>query len=218
MSQTSMTARSPVRSTWEALGAAVYDPVLARGERHGMTARRRSLLSRARGRVLEIGAGTGLNLDHYPTTAEEVVLSEPTPAMATRLRARARGHHRVTVVEAPAERLPLDTASIDTVVSTMVLCTVDDPAQAVTDIARVLRPGGRLLFIEHVHAGRDTRLGRWQDRLAGAWSVVALGCRCDRDVLAAIDGRLTVETVAFDRWTGMPPLVHPLVVGSAVRS
>jgi ubiquinone/menaquinone biosynthesis C-methylase UbiE len=218
MSQTPFTAASPLRAAWERVGAAAYDHVLARGEQHGMTVRRRSLLSRAHGRVLEIGAGTGLNVGHYPTTVDEVVLSEPAPAMAARLRDRARGHDRARVVEAPAECLPLETGSVDTVVSTMVLCTVDDPSAALAEIARVLRPGGRLLFIEHVHAERSTRLRRWQDRLAGAWAVVALGCRCDRDLLASIGDRLILQTVSRERWKGMPPLVHPLVVGSAVKN
>jgi ubiquinone/menaquinone biosynthesis C-methylase UbiE len=215
MSQTIRTT-SPVQAVWERVGAAVYDPVLARGEQHGMSARRRSLLAQARGRVLEIGAGTGLNVGHYPSTADEVVLSEPVPAMADRLRDRARGHERVRVIEARAECLPLDTASVDTVVSTMVLCTVGDPRAALGEVVRVLRPGGRLLFVEHVHAGHSTRLRRWQDRLAGAWAVAAMGCRCDRDLLAAIREQLTVQEVSFEHWAGMPPLVHPLVVGSAV--
>ncbi len=215
MSQTIRTT-SPVQAAWERVGAAVYDPVLARGEQHGMSARRRSLLSQARGRVLEIGAGTGLNVGHYPSTADEVVLSEPVPAMADRLRDRARGHERVRVIEARAECLPLETATVDTVVSTMVLCTVGDPRAALAEVVRVLRPGGRLLFVEHVHAGHSTRLRRWQDRLAGAWAVAAMGCRCDRDLLAAIREQLTVQEVSFEHWTGMPPLVHPLVVGSAV--
>jgi ubiquinone/menaquinone biosynthesis C-methylase UbiE len=216
MSQTVRTPTSSARAVWERVGAAFYDPVLAHGEQHGMSARRGSLLSQARGRVLEIGAGTGLNVGHYPQAAKEVVLTEPAPAMAARLRDRARGHERIRVVEAPAECLPVETGSVDTVVSTLVLCTVGDPAAALAEVVRVLRPEGRLLFLEHVHAGHSTRLRRWQDRLAGAWAVAAMGCRCDRDLLAAIREQLTVEEVSFERWTGMPPLVHPLVVGAAV--
>jgi SAM-dependent methyltransferase len=216
MSQTVRPSSSPARAVWERVGAAVYDPVLARGEQRGMSARRGTLLAQARGRVLEIGAGTGLNVGHYPPTADELLLSEPVPAMADRLRDRASGDARVRVIEAPAERLPLETASVDTVVSTLVLCTVGDPRSALAEVVRVLRPGGRLLFLEHVHAGRSTRLRRWQDRLAGAWAVAAMGCRCDRDLLSAIREQLTIETVSFEHWTGMPPLVHPLVVGSAV--
>lgn len=196
------------------VGAAVYDPFLARGERLGMERRRAALLATARGRVLEIGAGTGLNLAHYRADVE-LVLTEPVAPMADRARARLAASGRTaTVLEAPAEDLPVATASVDTVVSTMVLCTVRDVESALSEVARVLRPGGRLLFVEHVHA-TGTALGRWQTRLAGPWASLAGNCRCDRDLLAAITSRFDVRTLHRAEWTGMPGLVRPLVVGSA---
>lgn len=196
------------------VGAAVYDPFLARGERLGMERRRAALLATARGRVLEIGAGTGLNLAHYRADVE-LVLTEPVAPMADRARARLAASGRTaTVLEAPAEDLPVATASVDTVVSTMVLCTVRDVESALSEVARVLRPGGRLLFVEHVHAA-GTALGRWQTRLAGPWALWAGNCRCDRDLLAAITSRFDVRTLHRAEWTGMPGLVRPLVVGSA---
>lgn len=200
---------------WERTGAALYDPFLARGERLGMTERRAALLAGARGRVLEIGAGTGLNLPHYPTTVEELVLTDPVRSMAARSRARvAESRRGVQVVESPAESLPFASASFDTVVSTMVLCTVADVESALSEVARVLAPGGRLLFIEHVHAD-GTRLGRWQRRMAGLWAAWAQGCRCDRDLVSAIRSRFDLHAVRSTEWTGMPGLVRPLVVGSA---
>ncbi len=202
---------------WERLGAALYDPFLARGERLGMTQRRAALLSEARGRVLEIGAGTGLNLAHYPETVEELVLTDPVKPMAERARARAAEsdlRQGLEVVGAPAEELPFATASFDTVVSTMVLCTVADVEAALSEIARVLAPGGRLLFIEHVRADA-TRLGRWQLRLAGLWAAWAQGCRCDRDLVSAIGSQFDLRVTRTAEWTGMPVLVRPLVVGSA---
>jgi SAM-dependent methyltransferase len=210
-------ARTGPAALWERLGAALYDPFLARGERLGMSERRAALLSEARGRVLEIGAGTGLNLAHYPATVEELMLSDPVIPMAERSRARVaesesrRGLH---VVEAPAEELPFSSASFDTVVSTMVLCTVADVEAALSEIARVLRPGGQLLFIEHVHV-QGTRLGRWQLRMAGLWAILAQGCRCDRDLVSAISSQFDVRVASPAEWTGMPALVRPLVVGSA---
>jgi SAM-dependent methyltransferase len=200
---------------WERVGAALYDPFLARGERLGMTERRAALLAEARGRVLEIGAGTGLNLPHYPATVEKLVLTDPVKPMAERSRARvATSRRAVAVLESPAESLPFASASFDTVVSTLVMCTVADVESALSEVARVLAPGGQLLFIEHVHAVAS-RLGRWQLRLAGLWATWAQGCRCDRDLMSSISSRFDLREVRSAQWTGMPALVRPLVVGSA---
>jgi SAM-dependent methyltransferase len=199
-------------------GALIYDPFLVRGERLGMRARRADLLGAATGRVLEIGAGTGLNLQHYPLGAEELLLTEPEPAMLRRLRARAAGSHRPTPTEvalSAADALPADDASVDTVVSTLVLCTIPDVDAALAEIVRVLRPGGRLLFVEHVRAD-DARLARSQDRWAGPWAAFAMGCRCNRDTLAALSRRFDIERVKNGRWRGMPWLVRPLIMGAAV--
>lgn len=195
--------------------AALYGPVLLLGELRGMRRRRAALLGEARGRVLEIGAGTGLNLRHYPDDLDDLVLTEPDPGMAARLRRTVgRSGRRAAVVEAGAGALPAADGSVDTVVSTMVLCTVPDPLAAVREIARVLAPGGRLLFCEHVLAA-DERTVRRQHRFADAWAGFASGCRCDRDLLAVIRGTLDVDRVDVETWRGMPVLVHPLVVGSA---
>lgn len=214
---TSYLAPTGLAALWERVGAALYDPFLARGERLGMADRRAALLSEARGRVLEIGAGTGLNLRHYPATVEELVLSDPVIPMAERSRARlteSDSRRGLEVIEAPAEELPFPSGCFDTVVSTMVLCTVADVDAALSEIARVLRPGGQLLFIEHVHAGR-TRLGRWQLRMAGPWAILAQGCRCDRDLVSALRSKFDLRVAGTAEWTGMPALVRPLVVGSA---
>jgi len=195
--------------------ATVYDPFLWWGEVLGMRARRRRLLSSARGRVLEIGAGTGLNLRHYPAGIEELVLAEPYEPMTDRLeRRRSRSGRVARIVAASAEALPFEDGSFDTVVSTLVLCTVADPERAVSEVRRVLRPGGRLLFCEHVRSD-SARIARWQDRLADAWAGLADGCRCNRDTLATISSQLETATVERVRWRGMPPLVHPLVLGEA---
>ncbi|WP_214368006.1 class I SAM-dependent methyltransferase [Pseudonocardia sp. H11422] len=203
---------------WEQLVGRTYDPFLWLGERRGMRDRRAALLAGARGRVLEIGAGTGLNLAHYPDDVTELLLTEPSAPMVVALRRRVErsGRGRVRVLAAPADTLPVPDASVDTVVSTMVLCTVPDPGAALAEIVRVLRPGGRLLFCEHVLADAP-RLRSWQQRLAGPWAAFALGCRCDRPVLADIGEMLRVERLRHDRWRGMPVLVRPLVIGSAVR-
>jgi ubiquinone/menaquinone biosynthesis C-methylase UbiE len=190
--------------------ARIYEPFLWLGERLGMARHRRELLAEARGRVLEIGAGTGLNLGNYPDGVEELVLTEPHPGMARLLRRRAG-----RVVEAPAERLPFPDESFDTVVSTMVLCTVEDPDRAIAEIRRVLRPGGRLLFIEHLRSDSE-RWARWQDRLERPWAAWAEGCRCNRRTLEDLERcGLPATELRRERWTGMPALVRPLAIGSA---
>jgi SAM-dependent methyltransferase len=208
---------APPQPTGSRFSAAIYDPFVALGERAGMRDRRRRLLASARGRVLEIGAGTGLNLDHYPAGVDELLLSEPVPPMARRLRKRLReSGRRGEILEVPAERLPLPDASVDTVVSTMVLCTVGDPEGSLAEINRVLAPDGRLLFCEHVRS-ESPRLERWQRRLAAPWAAFAEGCRCDQPTLELIGRELRIERVERESWRAMPGLVRPLVLGEAVR-
>lgn len=198
---------------WARFGAALYDPFLRRGERLGLADRRAELLRGAHGQVVEIGAGTGLNAGHYPVAAE-VVLTEPVPAMYRRLEKRVRGHAGLRPVQAAADELPMADASVDTVVSTLVLCTVPDVDRVLAELARVLRPGGRLLFCEHVRA-EDPKLARRQTRFAGPWAAFAQGCRCDRDTVALLKQRFDIETLSTAKWRGMPSVVHPLIIGTA---
>jgi ubiquinone/menaquinone biosynthesis C-methylase UbiE len=201
---------------WERIFSALYDPLLWIAERAGMARRRQSLLSQASGRVLELGAGTGLNLAYYPDEAVELVLTEPAAPMVSRLERRAkRSGHDCKVVVAPAEKLPFEDDSFDTVVSTLVICTVDDPRRTIDEIARVLRPGGRLLFLEHVRSD-SPRLARWQDRLHGPWHAFAAGCHANRATVELLrESALQVQEIDHERWSWMPALVHPLAIGSA---
>jgi len=208
--------RGMTSAPWARLGARLYDPFLALSERRGMAERRGALLASARGRVLEIGAGTGLNLAHYPADLDELVLSEPEPPMRARLERRvARSGRAASVLSAPAEALPFADGTFDTVVSTLVLCTVADAPTALRELRRVLTPGGRLLFIEHVRGGAP-RLARRQDRLAGPWRAFAQGCRCNQPTLELLERQgLDVVELARASWRGMPSVVRPLVVGHA---
>lgn len=195
---------------------AICDFLLTRGEpRFGPE--RRHALAAARGRVLEVGAGAGHNVPHYPAGIDELVLLEPSPSLLTRaLRRAADAGRAATGVAGSAEALPFPDASFDTVVSLLVLCTVADPDAALREIRRVLRPDGQLLFLEHVRAD-EPRLARWQDRLERPWGVLAMGCHPNRATLERIEaGRFAVAELERRRFPGAPPLVRPLVVGRAV--
>lgn len=202
---------------WLRIMAVVYDPFLWLGEIAGMRHRRRELLRGARGRVIEIGAGTGLNIAHYPDGLDQLIVCEPDAAMRRRLDHRLHRHPRdVVVADAPAERLPLPDESMDTVVSTLVLCTVDDPDAALREIARVLRPDGQLLFIEHVRA-HSRLLARCQDALRQPWRRFAGGCICNRPTLELMRANGFTVTAAEEEWRGMPAIVRPLKTGRATR-
>jgi ubiquinone/menaquinone biosynthesis C-methylase UbiE len=200
---------------WARVFAATYDPFLWIGERAGMRRHRHDLLAQARGMTLEIGSGTGLNLVHYPEDLDGLVLAEPDPSMRKRLdNAVRRSERTAQVIDAGAEQLPFGDATIDTVVSTLVLCTVDAPQAVLREIGRVLRPDGQLLFIEHVRS-ESPALARWQDLLARPWQRFAEGCRCNRATLELMDAcgfRLDAHPAA---WRAMPPIIRPLVVGRA---
>ncbi|MEO7197076.1 MAG: class I SAM-dependent methyltransferase [Solirubrobacterales bacterium] len=206
-------------ASWGRLFAAGYERALADTENAGLRDRRRALLAEAEGRTLELGSGTGLNLPHYPAAVGELILAEPFEPMAGRLRERVAAAERpAQVIVAPAERLPIESGSVDTVVVTLVLCTVDDVGAALGEIARVLRPGGQLLFIEHVRS-RNADLARWQDRLERPWRFVGHGCHCNRDTLAAIEASpLAVAQVERGRMPKAPAIARPLIQGSARRS
>jgi ubiquinone/menaquinone biosynthesis C-methylase UbiE len=198
------------------LFACVYDRMTAGVEAAGLRARREQLLEGARGRVLEIGAGTGANLPFYGATIETITAAEPEAAMARKLSNRVRELHRdVEVVQAPAEKLPFPDGHFDTVVSTLVLCTVKDLGQTLRELRRVLKPGGRLLFIEHVRS-EDPKVAAWQDRLNPLNRIVAHGCNCNRPTVDAIRAAgFAITSLEHGMLAKAPPFVRPLVVGTA---
>lgn len=161
---------------------------------------RHKVLPKVRGRVLEVGSGTGLNLEHYPEDSEiEVVGLEPHEEMRTRAQRRldalrAEGLELpVEWLEGSAEEIPADDASFDTVLLTYTLCTIPDPGRALSEMRRVLRPEGRLVFCEH-GAAPDASVRRWQNRINPIWRRIAGGCNLNRDVPALIEeAGLTID-------------------------
>jgi SAM-dependent methyltransferase len=200
-----------------ALSARLYDPVLWWGERTGLARNRHRLLSEAEGEVIEIGAGTGLNLGHYdPTRVERLVLVEPERHKAAILERKTRESGlEAEVVRAPASVLPFGDDSFDTAVVTLCFCTVPDPRESMAELARVLRPEGRLLFMEHIRSERPW-LGSLQDLLKGPWARLADGCQCNRRTLDLLsEGGWEVEVLHTADGPLMPPVARPIVSGQA---
>jgi ubiquinone/menaquinone biosynthesis C-methylase UbiE len=203
-------------ATWGRAFTSLYDRMLKGTEDSGLREMRRRSLAAASGRTADLGAGTGANVGLFPPAVSELVLVEPGPHMLKKLREKVGEEEGVAeVVAASAQDLPFPSDSFDTVVFTLVLCTVPDPAAALAEAARVLRPGGRLLFVEHVRS-ESPGLARWQDRLERPWRLFGDGCHCNRDTVAAIEASpLTLEHAKSDNLPKAPPIIRPLVMGEA---
>lgn len=204
---------------WGRTFAFLYDTGFVLAEKRGLRKIRVELLSQANGKVVELGAGTGLNLAHYPVHVEELLLTEPDPFMAAKLRKRTSSSPlNISIVEASADSLPVESESVDTVVCTLVLCTVPNPEKTIQEISRVLRPDGRFIFAEHVRS--ENRRTAWlQDKFNTSWGWYACGCNCNRDTVATMrNSSLRVIELRKDRLRWISPLVHPLVVGVAGRN
>lgn len=161
---------------------------------------RRDLLAEVDGEILEIGFGTGLNLPHYPQQVRRITAIDPNAGMHRRARRRIRQSHiDVEQRTLRGESLPFADASFDCVVSTFTLCSIDDVNQTLREVCRVLRPGGRFLFLEH-GLSRESRVQKWQHRLNRLQRWLADGCRLDRDMneLVARQSFASVRVEEFD--------------------
>jgi ubiquinone/menaquinone biosynthesis C-methylase UbiE len=199
------------------LFALAYDRMSAKVEQAGLSSLRQQLLAEASGDVLEIGGGTGANLQHYGPGVESLTLTEPEPPMLRRLERRARSEAPgAKVLRARAEELPFEDDRFDTAVTTLVLCGVEDQPRAVRELRRVLRPGGRLLFIEHVRS-EEPRVARLQDRMNRLNRLVAC-CECNRATLDTIEAE-GFDVVEVDRteMSKAPAFTRPLIVGAATK-
>ena len=199
--------------------ALTYDRQIAKAEQAGLHAMRERLLAGASGDVIEIGAGTGLNLTCYGPEVRSLTMTEPEPPMLRRLERRVHEQHpSATVLRAPAEDLPFNDDAFDTVISTLVLCTVDDQLRALRELRRVLRPGGRLLFVEHIRSD-DEKLARLQDRMLPINIRIGHGCHCNRPTLDGIrNAGFNVTELGHDTLKHVPPFIRPLIVGVAELS
>ena len=195
--------------------AMMYDRQMAKTEQAGLAACRERLLAGAAGEVLEIGGGTGTNLPCYGPAVNSLTMTEPQPPMLRRLQRKVREQAPATkVLRAPAEDLPFDDHTFDTVVSTLVLCGVDDQPRALRELRRVLRPGGQLLFIEHVRSD-DPGRARLQDRMNWINRLVVC-CDCNRPTLRSIQAAgFTVTQVEHMALPRAPKFVSPAIMGSA---
>ena len=196
--------------------AAMYDLLNGPTERAGLRQQRHDLLAQAAGATIEVGAGTGLNLPHYPTAVTRLALIEPDPYMARRLRRRAaRLGLDAQIIDATSDQLPFPDASFDTAVVTFALCSVPDEQAALSEITRVLAPGGRLLFLEHVRSA-DPRIAARQDKRPFPYPLI--GCHPNRDTLREIKASpLTLESVRSGEVVKAPKIERPMIVGAARR-
>jgi ubiquinone/menaquinone biosynthesis C-methylase UbiE len=202
-------------SLGERFFALMYDRMIAGAEEAGIAERRQELLAGLGGDVLEVGVGTGANLPYYNGSLHSLTLTEPSKPMLRRLQPRVDGVVAAArLLRAPAEDLPFEDESFDTVVCTLVLCGVDDQPRALGELRRVLRPGGKLLFLEHVRS-EDPKLARLQDRMNPINNLIAR-CDCNRPTVASIGAAgFTVAELERGEFPKAPKWVRPLVVGTA---
>lgn len=198
--------------------ATAYDCATHGLERHCLASWRSELLGSLAGEILELGAGTGVNLRHYQPCVTQLTLLEPDPFMRRRLNRKLVGHplgSRVRLLDASAEELRMSDASVDAVVATLVLCSVTDVARVLSEARRVLKPGGSLALIEHIAAPEGTQRRRWQNRLAQTWSLVSGGCQLTRDPRAALEAAGFNPIRVIEReLRGVPGFIKPAIVGT----
>ncbi len=193
-----------------------YDWAMRKTEQRCLNQWRRELLSQATGALLEIGAGTGINLPHYPANLSKMTLSEPDPQMRRKL-SRKLGvkYQHVEIAHWGAEQIELPDHSVDTIVSSLVLCSVSDQQQALKELHRLLRPGGQLLFLEHIIAA-EAKTVRWQKRIEPVWKRCSGNCHLTRDTLRNIEATgLQIEHLNEANIVGAPAILQRTVRGRA---
>ena len=200
------------------LMAKFYDGVMAKTESACLGTWRKEWIGQVRGRVLELGAGTGVNIPFYTNAVSEVCLTEPDPNMRHQLETRLTDacDSRMYISASSAEALSFPDAHFDWVVSTLVLCSVEDPSKSLKEVYRVLRPGGGLVFIEHVCAKNNPARLKWQRRIEPIWRRIADGCHLTRDTASSIlNAGFSIESIAHESMRKAPPFIRPSIRGVA---
>jgi ubiquinone/menaquinone biosynthesis C-methylase UbiE len=201
--------------------AKLYDCIMRDAEEKGLRDWRQQLLHDISGDVLELGCGTGANLEFYPETVKRLVLAEPSAPMRKKVQAKILRDKQLTVqlLHDHAEQLSLPAASFDAVVCTLVLCSVKNLEKTLAEIHRVLKPSGQLFFIEHVAASHHTKRYIWQCRFAFLWQLIAGGCHITRHTEdAIIQAGFKVITIERQSMRGVPKIVRPSIRGVAIKN
>lgn len=203
------------------LWSKIYDNIMKDAEAKGLRNWRQMLLKNISGDVLELGCGTGANLEFYPHTIKRLVLIEPSLYMSQRLKEKIplSKLDNIEILNDKAECLSLPDASFDIVVCTLVLCSVSHLEKTLSEIHRILRPQGKLIFIEHVSAANNLKRYRWQCRLEFLWKHIAAGChltRCTEDGI--IKAGFKMIEINRQSMRGVPPILRPSIFGVAMKS
>ncbi len=210
----------PIKKIRSFLIAKSYDYAMRSTEKNCLQKWRKELLSHAKGDLLEIGAGTGVNLPHYPEAVTRIILSEPDQQMRKNLLRKTKKNQkdRLDVTHWDAEAIEMPDASFDTIVSTLVLCSVSSLENSLQEIYRLLRPNGTFLFLEHIISNHQpTR--NWQHRIEPFWSFCAGDCRLTRDTATAIHSAgFRIEQLTEAPMTGAPAFVRRTIRGTAKKS
>jgi ubiquinone/menaquinone biosynthesis C-methylase UbiE len=202
------------------LMAKCYDYMLRDAEAKCLREWRQALLHELSGDVLELGSGTGANLEFYPTAVKRLVLTEPSTHMRRKLVSKLANYPclAVSVSDCAAESLPFPDETFDTVVSTLVLCSVKNPRRALSEIHRVLRPSGKLVFIEHVAARDRPQRLKWQRRIEPIWKKLQCGCHLTRDTEQDIlQAGFELRQIKRQSIRGVPSIARPGIWGEAVK-
>jgi ubiquinone/menaquinone biosynthesis C-methylase UbiE len=200
-----------------------YDSMIKDAEDKGLKDWRRSLLEKLSGDVLEVGAGTGANLEFYPASINRLVLTDPCKYMQNNLKEKISKnnyqHKNIEIFNYLSEKLLLPANSFDYVVCTLVLCSVKDLEKSLSEIYRVLKPQGKLIFIEHVLAKNNPHRLKWQKRLEFIWKHIACGCHLTRNTEQAIilAGFKMLE-IHHQSMRGVPPIARPSIRGIAMKN